>query len=99
MIAAALAMRPLLARLLSGPRVWRAVSAAGSVVMTLFLWHMTAFLAVVVLLAGTGYRLVTKADATWWAERPVFVLLSALALSPLVWAFPRFERRAPAAPA
>jgi hypothetical protein len=42
----AVVLRPLMARVLGRPRVWRAVVIAGPFAMTAFLWHRTALMAV-----------------------------------------------------
>jgi len=90
---ALIARRPLTAWL-ARRTPWRVVNAANSIVMTVFLWHMTAYFAVVVALAGMGASLPAGPDAVWWLERPLFLLLPALVLVPLVWVFGRFERPA-----
>lgn len=97
MVSAALLVRRGLVRLLETPRAWRAVARLNSVVMTLFLWHMTAYFAVVLLLAGAGFPLPDRPDSIWWLERPLLLLLPIIALVPLAWVFARFER--PARPA
>ncbi len=49
-IGAAMLLRPLFTRWLERARVWKAVVFTNTVVMTLFLWHMTAFLLAVLVL-------------------------------------------------
>jgi hypothetical protein len=56
-------------------------------VMTVFLWHMTAYFAVVVALAVLGTPMPSTPDATWWLERPLFLAIPAAALVPLVLVF------------
>jgi fucose 4-O-acetylase-like acetyltransferase len=102
-IAAVLLVRPALARCLRSDRAWAPVQRLNGIVMTLFLWHMTAYFAVLAVLASCGLPLPPDPTAAWWAERPLFLALPAVALVPLVWAFSRFERaqspRAAQAPA
>lgn len=78
---------------------WGAVAATGTVILTIFLWHMSALVAV-----GAATHLaawwpdVAPAAPAWWALRPVWVLLCALVLVPLVVLFRGAERvGAPAA--
>jgi hypothetical protein len=90
-VAGALAARPTLLRWLAKVRSWALVNRVNSVIMTVFLWHMTAFFAVLVALYELQFPLPTRPDATWWLERPVFLVLPAAALVLLVWFFARFE--------
>lgn len=86
--------RPGLARMLERPRLWTAVVAANGVAMTVFLWHLTALSLVVVTVVRRGWFPTPAPTATgWWALRPVWVLVLALALAPLVALFGRIEAR------
>ncbi|GAA3384312.1 acyltransferase family protein [Cryptosporangium minutisporangium] len=78
-------------RWLSRPRVWTPVVAANGVVMTVFLWHLTALF---VLAAGVvaGLPTPTPGGAAWWLTRPVWVAVLAAIALPLVLAVRRFER-------
>lgn len=91
MIAACLAARRPLERVLARPGAWALVGSANGAVMTLFLWHMTAYFAVLVALAALGMPLPPRPDAAWWLERPAFLLLPAAALLPLVRLFAPLE--------
>ncbi|MFI5957018.1 acyltransferase [Cryptosporangium sp. NPDC051539] len=87
-------------RWLGRRRVWTAVVAANGVVMTVFLWHLTA-LFVVAGVVVAGLPVPAPGGAVWWATRPVWVAVLAAVLVPLVLAARRFERPAvrPEAPA
>jgi fucose 4-O-acetylase-like acetyltransferase len=88
-----LTLRPSLARWLRRPRVWAPVVLGGSVIITVFLWHMTALVLVAALTHPTGLWPATAAvDAAWWAWRPLWVLLCAAVLAALVAVFRRFEQ-------
>jgi len=93
-----LARRPV-TRWLARPSVWTSVVAANGVVMTVFLWHLTALFA---LAAAVSVGLPTPAPggALWWVTRPVWLAVLAALLLPLVLVFRRFERpgRAPSSP-
>lgn len=86
-------------RWLQRPRVWAPVALGGSMVMTVFLWHMTALVIVAVLTHPTGLWPATpRIDGTWWALRPLWLALCALMLAGLVAAFRRFEQVADPVP-
>lgn len=92
-------------RWLEGRAAWTATVALSGVIMTLFIWHMTATTIVVLLsylASGVGLRLEPGSAAWWWARIP-WILANTVALVPLVAAFGRFERpprvEGPAAPA
>jgi acyltransferase-like protein len=88
---------PSLQRLCERRRVWKATIVRNSVIMTLFLWHMTAFLGAVLVLWPLG--LINEHDSTgaWWLERPLVYAVAAAFLVGLIAVFGRFERprRAP----
>jgi hypothetical protein len=94
-VAGALTVRRRLSRWLGGPRIWGLVSRLNSFIMTVFLWHMTAFFAILVALCALGLTMPLGPDTTWWLERPLFLTLPAAVLVPLVWLFARFERIGP----
>lgn len=75
---------------------WAAVATAGTAIVTLYLWHMTAMIAVASLTHLTGWWPdVDPVGAAWWLLRPAWVLLCAAALVPLVLAFRRVEQVGP----
>lgn len=87
-----LAARPAVERWLRRDRVYGVVARMGSVVLTVFLWHMTALIAVAALLHPIGFwPRFERVDGGWWALRPLWILLCALALIGLVALFRRFE--------
>jgi hypothetical protein len=91
-IGAAMLLRPALSRWLERVRVWKAVVFTNTIVMTLFLWHMTAYLIAVLLLWPLGFGRQGDTSATWWIERPLWELVPAVFLVGLVILFGRFER-------
>ena len=91
-IGAVMLLRPSLSRWLQRERPWRATILLNSVIMTLFLWHMTAYFAVLLVLWPLGIGREQDSTATWWLLRPVFIGLSALALAAIVALVGRFER-------
>jgi fucose 4-O-acetylase-like acetyltransferase len=79
-------------RWLRRPRVWAPVVLGGTVTMTVFLWHMTALVLVAAATHPTGlWPEAVTIDATWWALRPVWLLLCGVTLAGLVLVFRQFE--------
>ena len=81
-------------RWLAGAVPWTATVLVNGMIMTIFLWHLTAATLVVglaLLLGGVGLE-VSPASGAWWAARPLWLVVYALALVPCVLAFGRFER-------
>jgi hypothetical protein len=91
-IGAVMLIRPALSRWLQRAAVWRRVIAANSIVMTLFLWHMTAYLIAVLLLWPLGLGNEGDTTTSWWIQRPIWELVPAIFLMGLVAIFGRFER-------
>ena len=78
---------------LGRPRLWVAVVAANGVVMTSFLWHLSAIIAVdgsLVLMGAPVFPPVGSGE--WWLLRLPLLLLTAAVLAVVVTALRRFER-------
>ncbi len=90
--------RPL-RRVLERARIWTATVLVNGMIMTVYLWHLTAM----VLWIGLahvlgGFQLGhAPASAEWWRARPGWIAMLTLVLLPFVLAFGRFERPAPVA--
>lgn len=96
-----LLVRPVVDQWLERPRAWSVVVAANGMAMTVFLWHLTALAVVAVaILPARLLPAPAAGSAAWWALRPVWIALLALALVALVAAFARVEtaRRRPPSP-
>jgi hypothetical protein len=91
-IGAVMLLRPRLARWLQRRRPWTFTIAVNGVIMTLFLWHMTAYLIAVLLMWPLGFGRETDSTARWWAERPLWLVVPGLLLVGLIALFGRFER-------
>ena len=75
-------------------RVWLAVVIANSMVMTLYLWNMTALVLAAVILFPTG--LVPQPEplgAAWWWQRSGWIAACAVGLTPFLIGFRWAERR------
>jgi surface polysaccharide O-acyltransferase-like enzyme len=78
-------------RWLRRPGAWKPVVAANAVILTVFLWHMTALLVVLATLRAFDIPLRTQPTGAWWSERPFWLVAPLLVLAVLVAAFGRFE--------
>jgi len=85
-------LRPYLTRWLQRRRPWKVTIYLNSVIMTLFLWHMTAYLLAILLLWPLGFGHQTDSTPRWWIERFVWILVPAAILAVLIAIFGRFER-------
>jgi fucose 4-O-acetylase-like acetyltransferase len=77
---------------LQRPGPWKATIAVNAVIMTLFLWHLTALLITILLLYPHGLGNEIEPTLRWWIERPVWVLGPLVVLAPILAVFRRFER-------
>lgn len=88
-----LTLEPLGRRWLSNLRAWTAVILLNGMIMTVYLWHLTAYIAVTAVAYGIGVGLeVYPGSSEWWAWRPLWMLLYVAMLLPFVAIFARFER-------
>jgi hypothetical protein len=96
-----LAIEAPMRRMLSGIRVWAATVLINSMIMTLYLWHLTVMVIVVSLayLAGGMGLGLEPGSSDWWATRPLWIAVLYTALLPVTLLFSSFERRARAADA
>lgn len=94
---AALLLEPAGQRVVRRVRAWTLVVALNARIMTLYLWHVTAMVAVIGLAlaaGGTGLR-VTPLSGTWWATRPLWWAVVAAVTALLVVLLGRFETPRP----
>lgn len=91
----AMILRESITRWLAGVRVWAGVIFVNSVIMTIFLWHLTAMLFGIGILLPLGFPQPEVGTAAWWGLRPVWVVALTAILTGLVLAFGRVEQRTP----
>jgi hypothetical protein len=90
-------------RWLRNPRAWMVVILVSRMIMTVYLWHITALIALVglsLLVGGPGLQTAPGA-AAWWLWRPVWIAALIVSLLPFVLVFGSLEagsRRAHARP-
>jgi fucose 4-O-acetylase-like acetyltransferase len=73
---------------------WTGVVLINGMIMTVFLWHLTASTLAIggaMLLGNTGLQ-VTPGTGLWWALRPAWLGVYLLVLLPFALGFGRFER-------
>lgn len=93
----ALALEGPARRMLDSLRVWTGVVLINGMIMTVYLWHLTAFVFVIVaawLLGGIGLH-AEPGSGAWWLARPVWFVLYIATLLPLIALFARFEAPRP----
>jgi fucose 4-O-acetylase-like acetyltransferase len=91
-VGAVMLLRPKLSGWLQKAGPWKATISVNGVIMTLFLWHMTAYLLAILGLWPLRFGHQTASTARWWLERPVWIFLPSLVLFALMRVFGRFER-------
>ncbi|MDQ4124352.1 MAG: acyltransferase [Actinomycetota bacterium] len=92
LVGLAMLLRDPVNRWLANKRPWMAVIAANSMIMTVFLWHLTAYLVTILALHPLGLGRDLDSTLSWWAQRPVWLLVPLVPLAAFVALFGRFER-------
>lgn len=95
----ALALEKPARRLLDRVTVWTAVVLINGMIMTVYLWHLTAFVVVMIaawLLGGIGLH-AAPGSMEWWLARPIWFALYIAVLLPFILLFARYERGGKAA--
>jgi len=90
-----LAIESPMQRLLEDTRAWTATVLINSMIMTLYLWHLTVMVIIVALafLAGGLGLGLEPGSGEWWATRPVWIAVLYASLLPVTLLFSPFERR------
>lgn len=88
--------RPAVGRLVARARVWHGVVAFSGVIMTVYLWHLSAMALVAAAglftFDGAVFR-VEPGTTAWWLTRPLWVAFLLAVTAVLVAGFARFEWR------
>src|SRR4029077_4787020 len=96
-VAVVMLARDAVSRWLQRARVWTGVVAGNGVIMTIFLWHLSALLVTVLVLFPIGFPQPAGGSALWWVTRPLWIPCATLPLAAFVACFGRFERPRPIA--
>ncbi len=94
-----LAIESPMRRMLSGLRVWTATALINSMIMTLYLWHLTVMIIIIALAyvaGGLGLGL-EPGSSEWWLTRPLWIGVLFAVLLPVTLLLAPMERRARAA--
>ncbi|MFN8500178.1 MAG: acyltransferase [Anaerolineae bacterium] len=92
LVALAMLVREPLTRFAQRPRVWAAIVAINMVMMTIFLWHLTAFGLATGALRLLGISLPPPGTVAWVVTLPLWLGLLATILFGLVKLFGRVEK-------
>jgi hypothetical protein len=95
------ATRPLIERMTQRRRAWRSVVAVSGVIMTVYLWHLSAMslIAAAGLFSFDGALFRIQPGTTaWWLTRPLWITILLIVTLGLVAVFARFEWRISDAP-
>jgi peptidoglycan/LPS O-acetylase OafA/YrhL len=90
----ALALESQARRMLDNITIWTAVVLVNGMIMTVYLWHLSAFVFVMVgawLLGGIGLN-AEPGSGAWWLARPIWFTLYIAVLLPLILVFARYEQ-------
>ena len=82
-------------RLLSGVKLWTATVLVNSMIMTVYLWHITVMIVfggILYLAGGIGLGLEPGTTAWWWS-RPLWIAILLALLVPLALVLSPLERR------
>ncbi len=85
-------VRDWVSRWLTRPGPWKTVVAANSMIMTIYLWHITAYAVTFAVLTAVGFAGSPPGSGRWWLERSIWLVGPGLVLSLLLAVFSRFER-------
>lgn len=83
--------RDRVSRWLRKPPAWKSVIAGNAVILTMFVWHMTALLIVLVAYRAAGGVLLAEPSLWWWDQRWFWLVAPAVVLAVFVAVFGRFE--------
>jgi hypothetical protein len=82
-------------RWLRKPAAWKSVIAGNSVILTVFVWHMTALLLVLVAYRAAGGVLLAEPTWAWWEQRWFWLAAPVTVLAVFVAVFGRLETVGP----
>jgi hypothetical protein len=74
----------------------RLVGAASTWSMTVFVWHLLAWVLAYLVIRAVGVAVPSEPTAAWWLQRPVWAVAPALVAAPLCLLFRRFDGSGPA---
>jgi len=90
-----LALEQPMRRKLQNLKLWAGVVLVNTMIMTVYLWHLTVMIIIVALLylfGGVGLG-VEPGTTEWWLTRPLWILFLMAVLVPVALPMSAFERR------
>jgi peptidoglycan/LPS O-acetylase OafA/YrhL len=96
-----LALETPMRRALNGLRLWTATVLINSMIMTVYLWHITVMIVFVSLLylVGSPGLGIEPGTSEWWMSRPIWIAVLFALLLPVALLLSPLERRGPSADA
>jgi len=94
LVGLAMLLRGPINRWLAHQQPWMIVIWANSIIMTVYLWHLTAYAIAFLLLYPIGLGHQTDNALFWWLQRPVWIVVPCIFLAGLIAVFGSFERPA-----
>jgi len=91
LVGLALLLRPAAERWMTRTGAWRRVRKVHAVVLTAFLWHVTAIVLGGALARAAGAPEPAVGSELWWALRPAWLVWLLPFFAVLLWVFGRFE--------
>lgn len=94
-----LALEPAGRKMLNNLTLWTATVLMNGMIMTVYLWHLTSYVLVMVaawMAGGIGLHM-APGSGEWWLTRPIWFALYIAVLLPLIAIFGRYERGSGAA--
>lgn len=92
MVGSAMLLRSAVTRWLARERPWIATIAVNARIMTIFLWHMTAYLMAILILWPLGFGRDREPTVRWWLERPLWLAAAGTVLYAMVVVIGPLER-------
>ena len=92
LIGLAMLLRDGMNRWLQRRRPWMATIYVNSIIMTMYLWFMTAYLLALLVLWPLGLGRDSTPTSSWWLQRLIWVIVPGAFLFGLIQIFGRFER-------
>lgn len=92
MIGVAMLVRPAAGRRLQRRRAWALTIGVNTVIMTAYLWHLTAMALAVLVMYPLGWPQPDAGTLEWWLLRPLWLGALTCFLVPFVMLWGRFER-------
>ena len=92
MVGVAMLLRPTASRLLTDRRIWALTIGVNTIIMTAYLWHLSAMVLGVLIMYPLGFPQPVTGTLAWWTLRPVWLASLTVFLVPFLVALGRFER-------